>query len=364
MKTKTIFFILVCMTVFCGCSSNYRMTTLVHSDGTVDREVFAYADSNYISGKRTSNPFLFSIKDWKVVPLDSNLIYTYWGEEVKLNIKASRSIKANGELSFFSTDKQNHHPLAVPKEKLDMSFKWFYTYYTFSCKYSKIVDKGPVPIDRYLNDDQQRLFFQGDMTHYQGMNGIELNETLSNLEGKFMEWYNESIYQLCWGAITEVYATVGDTAYLSRLAQAKEKLRSMDTNSQKKDLEYTPSKVCQLLDIYFKTNHFTQFLGNNKKEIDKLLDKKEEIINFFEARIKYELLMPGKLISTNAVQKEGERLVWKVDAYRLLGHDYTLNATSRKMNTWAFVVTGLLILLSVYGCYRLRHDFSFFRPKK
>lgn len=363
MKIRTICFILGWMMIVCGCSSNYRMTTVVHSDGTVDREVYAWGDSAFLAGNKASNPFLFSIKEWRVAPLDTILAYTFWGEDVKLNVKASRSVKANGDLSFFSTNKKNNHPLVVPKEKLERTFKWFYTYYTFTCTYSKIVDKGPIPIDKYLNESQQRLFFQGDMTNYQGMNGIELNETLNDLENKFMEWYNESNYELCFDAVTEIYATAGDTAYLSRIVEAKERVRSIEKGSQKKDKEYTPLRVCDLLDTYFKTNHFSTFYVKKKNSIDHLLDRREEIINFFEARIQYELSMPGAIISTNALLKEGETLVWRVDAYRVITHDYTLKAVSRKVNLWAFAVTCLLILLSGYGFYRLK-KISFSRSRK
>lgn len=363
MKTRTICLILGWMMVVCGCSSNYKMTTLVHSDGTVDREVYAWGDSAFIAGNRATNPFLFSLKEWKVVPLDSTLVYSFWGEEVKLNVKASRSVKTNGDLSFFSADKKNNHPLVVPKERLEKTFKWFYTYYTFTCKYSEIVDKGPVPIDKYLDENQQRLFFQGDMTNYRGMNGIELNETLSNLEDRFMDWYNESNYELCFNVISDVYAKVGDTIYLSRLTEAKEKVRSLGTESQKKDKEYTPSKICLLLDLYFKTDHFSTFYKHHQRPVDRLLDKRAEIVNYFVARIRYELSMPGTLISTNAAQKEGTTLIWKVDAYRVLTHDYTLKAVSREINSWAFVVTGLLILLSAYGFYRFRKASSS-RPRK
>lgn len=39
--------------------------------------------------------------------------------------------------------------------------------------------------------------------------------------------------------------------------------------------------------------------------------------------------MPGELPSANTWLKEENRLVWKVDAYRLLGEDFVLEAESQ-----------------------------------
>ena len=52
--------------------------------------------------------------------------------------------------------------------------------------------------------------------------------------------------------------------------------------------------------------------------------------------------MPGELLSSNTVSAEDGMLVWKVDAYRVLADNYRLQAESRVMNIWAFVLTGLL----------------------
>lgn len=40
-------------------------------------------------------------------------------------------------------------------------------------------------------------------------------------------------------------------------------------------------------------------------------------------------------------------LVWKVDAYRVLADNYRLQAESRVMNIWAFVLTGLLLVVAL-----------------
>jgi putative transmembrane protein len=57
--------------------------------------------------------------------------------------------------------------------------------------------------------------------------------------------------------------------------------------------------------------------------------------------------MPGELLSSNTVSVEDGMLVWKVDAYRVLADNYRLQAESRVMNIWAFVLTGLLLVVAL-----------------
>ncbi len=41
-----------------------------------------------------------------------------------------------------------------PKEKLEKHF-WFYTYYTYTCDFQEIKNKGPIPMDKYLSKAEQ-----------------------------------------------------------------------------------------------------------------------------------------------------------------------------------------------------------------
>ena len=87
-----------------------------------------------------------------------------------------------------------------------------------------------------------------------------------------------------------------------------------------------------------------------------MYDKKCVTMELFDNQIKFELAMPGELLSANTLLKEEGRVIWKVDAYRLLGGNYVLEAESRVMNMWAFCVTGLLIALAGYGILRKKEN--------
>jgi hypothetical protein len=57
--------------------------------------------------------------------------------------------------------------------------------------------------------------------------------------------------------------------------------------------------------------------------------------------------MPGKILEANNAINHGDTLKFNLDAYRMTYKDYEIKATSRKTNTWAFWVTGIIVLLSV-----------------
>lgn len=344
----------VLLLVLASCSTNYRMTTRVYRDGRVSREVYTKADSAFLAGNRSSNPFLFQLGDsWMVENLDSCEKVDFFGEEGELNVKVKRTLEAGGTLSFFSTKEKWMKPLVEPQEKLEKHFRWFYTYYTYTCDFQEIEDKGPIPMDKYLSKPEQALLFQGDMNGYQGMNGVELKSELDDVEEKFMEWFYHTQFELSYEVVEHFLQRGGDTTYLAKLKTEKGEIFEGDKNRKEED-ECSPEYVCTLLDKRYDTLVFSDLYKANQKEIQKMYDKKCITMELFNNQIKFELAMPGELLSTNTLLKEGDRLVWKVDAYRLLGGSYVLEAESRAMNTWAFCVTGLLIVLAGYGIIRKR----------
>lgn len=346
--------ILVLLLVLASCSANYRITTRVYKDGRISKEVYAKADSAFLAGDRSCNPFLFQLgNDWIVESLDSCLKIDFFGEKKELNVKVERTLKKADVFSFFSAKEKWMKPLAAPQEKLEKHFRWFYTYYTYTCDFQGIVDKGPVLMDKYLSKREQALLFQGDMNGCQGMNGVELKSELDDAEEKFMEWFYRTQFELSYEVVEYFIRREGDTIYPAKMKTEKEIIFEGDKNKKKED-ECSPEYVCTLLDKQYDTFVFSDLYKANQKKIQKLFDEKCVVIELFRNQIKFELAMPGELLSANTLLKEEDKLVWKVDAYRLLGGSYRLEAESRTMNTWAFCVTGLLIVLAGYGFLRKR----------
>ena len=338
-----------------SCSSNHLMTTRVYPDGQICREVYAHGDSAFLAGDRSHSPFLFSIQGWEQIPLETSIPFTLLGEkssstdkEQKLNVKVKRTWNIWNDPLLLTPEKKWLEPLAVPQEKLEKQFRWFYTYYTFTSRYRQIEEKGPVPIENYLNKQEQKLLFQGDQSGYQGMNGIELNDQLNDLTERFMKWYDESLYELRFETLEEWEAKSGNKAFISKLKADKDAIKRA-AKEKAKDTDLESIDMGQLLDSIYQTNYFSAAFQKNKDQINQLFEEKCRITELFNHQIKYEIKMPGRLITANTSLREGETPYWKIDAYRLLPGDYILEARSRVPNTWAFIITGLLGLLAIGG---------------
>lgn len=351
MKTNYLISGIILMLSITSCSSYYRMTSRIEKDGSMYREVYAYGDSAFIAGDMTHNPFLFQLDtNWQIVKPDSVIRFNFWGEEEKLNVKACQNLPVvDGEYFAVTQGKEQMHSLAIPIEKLEKNFRWFYTYYTYTATYKELADKGPIPLSNYLNKEEQMIWLRGDNAAYSNMNGLELNDKLDKLETKFTEWYNRSVYEINWEVIHHFVLQQGDSAYLHRLEELKEsvyKKRSSqkDTSLGDADVE----EICGLFDEAGKINYYSDLYKTNKEKMDALCEKKISIAEVFYHAMQFELTMPGRLLASNAKLQKGNTVIWKLDGFRLLAGDYILSAESRVINYWAFGAT-LLLILSILG---------------
>ena len=335
-----------------SCSTYYRMTSRIDTNGSMHREVYARGDSAFIAGNKTHNPFLFQLDtDWQIVNLDSTLKFNFWGEEEKLNVKACRNIPLiNGEYFSISNGKEQMSSLAIPTEQLKKRFKWFYTYYIYTATYKELPDKGPVPLDKYLNKEEQIIWFRGDNAAFSGMNGIEQNDKLDKLEAKFGEWYNRSQYEVIWEVIHQFTSQKGDTVYVNRLNELKETVYTNHLSGKDSCGDAGIDDVCALFDKVGQTNYYLELYKAHAKAMDNMCEQKIKIAEVFYHAIQFELTMPGTLLSSNASLSTNNIMVWKIDGLRLLTGNYVLTAESRVINYWAFGLT-LLIILATLGIF-------------
>ena len=317
MKTNYFLITMLLLLSMTSCSTYYRMTSRVERDGSMYREIYAQGDSAFIAGDKTHNPFLFQPNaNWQLVNLDSTIKFNFWGEEEKLNVKACQKLSGvDGE--YFTVDKGKEHlsAMAIPMERVKKSFRWFYTYYIYTATYKELQDKGPVPLDNYLNKEEQMIWLHGNDDAFRGMNGIEMNDKLDKLEAKFGEWYKKHS--------AEKGDSMGDA-----------------------DIE----EVCGMFDKACSTKYFSDLYKTNKEMMDALCEEKINIAEVFYHAIQFELTLPGRLLTSNAKVLKDNVVIWKIDGFRLLAGDYILTAESRVINYWAFGIT-LFMMLFVLGIF-------------
>ena len=67
--------------------------------------------------------------------------------------------------------------------------------------------------------------------------------------------------------------------------------------------------------------------------------------------VDYRLVLPGKIVDVGNGVMEEDAVRYRLTGSRLIPHDYTLTATSRAVNVWAFVITFLVIILAVVSLF-------------
>lgn len=352
---------IVLLLTFTSCGGYYKMTSRINRDGSMVREVYASGDSAFMAGNHKRQPFLFRIDSgWELTKLNPAISVNFWGEEHSMNVKVSRHLPVVGKECFQTLEgKEFMRPLVVPKETLNKKFRWFYTYYTFEAIYSEMSTKGPVPLSRYMNAEEQQLWFRGERTAFEGWSGMEMKNILDELDRKFWNWFTRSQYEVSWEILCHFESLQQrDTTSLSRLKESKENVfKTMSGKEGLGDLDRgTPESVCNYYDKFGGTSHYSELYKANKEAIDAMFEQKAQITELAGYVIRYELSMPGELLVTNAPSQIEGMLAWRVDVMRLLESDYQLTAESRVPNYWAFGVTFLFIVVAVWGCWKMRRN--------
>ena len=57
--------------------------------------------------------------------------------------------------------------------------------------------------------------------------------------------------------------------------------------------------------------------------------------------------MPGRVLDAGMGEYDGEVIHYRLGAERMIPGAYTISATSRVTNIWAFIVTFLVIILAI-----------------
>jgi hypothetical protein len=356
MKTNAFFRLCIIglLPVIASCTEkNYKMVTQMDSNGTCYREIYAVADSVFLAGDKSHNPFLFVIPpDWQLSFTDTIL-----DQGKDYNVKISKRFQSLGDFPEGLQIDKDVRPLAVPEERLEKHFRWFYTYYSYQGTYANVSGRTPVSIDRYMDKAEQKCWFQGDFSAFTGMNGMEYKDRLDEIETKFLAWWSRNTYEVNFEAVRHFAEQAEDIPYFAELLSVKDTLFSINFKNQSgmiEEKQLQPSAVCGMLDEQFHTFAFSKLF---KAQGDSINQYAEDCLKPWETLnsilIEYHLIMPGNVFHTNAGRNNRGTLVWKVDALRIFAsEDYILTAESRTTHLWAFILTFLAGILAVFFCFR------------
>lgn len=322
---------------FSSCEQKVYTETTVHEDGTLDKAITVQTSDS------TDNFFgLSKEKGW-------DLTVTTEEDSVKKDKNEKPKLFLTFRKSFASAEKANEE-LAVKNDtlfqitsKFEKRFKWFYTYIYYSDTYH-CINRMNYPVDDYVTQEDYAFI---DRLPAEGKK-ISKADSLyfDNLHNKLFDVYGvRAIYERHYNINLKLIKEAGlEAKWIDTLAKHKESIFHQLVNNQNvaDDFLY---KALDSLGIPFPSEK----MRSRYDELFLQEDAKTKFSNTAsEGKYTHVINMPWTVVQTNADSVAGNRLQWNPSSMKFTLKDYTMYAESRKANYWAFILSAIVLGLTVY----------------
>lgn len=356
--------LLTLLTASCNNKDN-RMLTVINEDGTCSRE-YTFQTTQQWLGIPPEEDFDSIIdksweRTWSIKGVDSVRYPVPLTEEQFDSLQELDLDKQLGNLLLVHAKKTYHGVEEMSAElyrperyhlkkaegikassTLEKHFKWFYTDYAFSETFTYEGEPiFPVPLNRFLGADTVSFWFTGQPNLTRNMSGAEAKVVLDQIEAKVSQWVNANWFTEICNAIIANYDSiqnppVSKEQFISMrdsLAMSPKVLNASEEGARTDNFKNE-------IDGIFQTDTYTKFLQSYKGGPAQY----EQLLSFGTA---YDLVMPGTVTDAGMGEYEGNVIHYRLTGEQLIPGAYTIAATSRVTNVWAFAVTLLVILLAV-----------------
>ena len=377
MKKSSKLFVMIAFmaALLSSCQGDIEMMTIVNEDGSCMREIVVAADRSLLTTGKYDND------DPRVVRIEGGW-ELYWGykgdnsrfpipmsvekyDSISREVGPSRAVKdtvcvyARKEYAsvedmcagspMFFVDEQ-----AGADGSLDKEFRWFYTDYVFTEKFSSVADYFKVPVTDFMSEEEALYWFSGTPDLYAGKPTWRYYEFLEDLKEKADRWVFANVYYKLLSGIADRYdmvvePPVSKDEFIAQLGDVVKQLASCDTYK----LEYSTAR--SIVSSHFGSDAYSPFINEDEWKKDEILSTTAAFDYLFLFYYNESIVMPGRVIDDGGgIYKDGV-VTFKVDAGRFLLKDYEIRVVSRIVNVWAFIVTAVLAsALCVAVIYRRR----------
>ena len=370
MKTNRFYIIAaVLVLLITSCNDDSSMLTIINEDGTCSREMSFHPspqDAMAPVDQSIENGGLHFGSDWErtwsvmgdstrhVCPITEaqwdSLRKVFPNSNVQSHIlmHTKRDFNSVSEMSDSLTKVVNH--LFKATASLDKHFKWFYTDYVYTETYTltDMQQLFPIPLDRFVSADTASYWFTGQPNLAEDLTGSEQKELLDGIESKISQWMNANTFDYIYTYIAHVFwkdiknPPVTNGQFLANkdsivMSQAVADMKIFD--------ELEP--VAKILKDYYHTDAF-QPIFSEDRHWDRILDHQYKSLQYLMwMKPQINLVMPGRVIDSGMGKVDGNVIRYRFSGERLLPHDYVISATSRVTHVWAYIVTILVIILTI-----------------
>lgn len=207
---------------------------------------------------------------------------------------------------------------------LERRFEWFYTYLHYRETYSIRNPFRQLPLESYLTAAEAEKV----------RSGMQLDDSLGRKLGDWVELsaLEEFLHDLAAAATLQ-----GLTDVAGGLEARRDDIRALVRDNELKGVEDGMQRLSGLLGM-----PAVMELLPAARESWKRIEVTMERLQTADGTYRNSVTMPGLILETNSASVEGATASWEVDAKRLIAGEYSMSATSRVVNVWAFVVTAVL----------------------
>ena len=330
MKTQHIIYIfLVTLLIISGCRE-ITVTTKVNKNGTFTRMIKITGDSSSVF--KPDLPYPIDETWVKTVIKDT----TDKGDYILTYTKSFKnSDLLNNELNADTSWRKK----LDRKITIDKQFGFFYSYITYCETYKAINPFKKLNYPNYLTPDEM-LYLSG--------NRIQITASDSAMEKKVSDRFERFLIE---AIANEIIITMEDG--IKKLNDPQ--LNPDNVTLYRDSIENKLHEYYENMNVYI--DFYREWTGNESVNKLKTLEpqlfgKLNEKISFllnavFMDEYSQTVEMPGLITETNSILVTGNKVSWKVNGDKIIFHNYEMKVESRVVNRWAFIVSGIILLLGL-----------------
>ena len=199
----------------------------------------------------------------------------------------------------------------------------------------------PIPLSRFLSTDTVSFWFTGQPNLTQGLSGAEAKEQLDNIEKKINQCTNANWFYEISNVIIANYDKIQNPPVSKeRFSSVRDSLVMQPCVLNADEGEGLRNHIPNQIGKVFQSDSYTQFLKTYEGGF-------EPYVQLFSFGTNYDLKMPGTVTEAGMGQYDGNVIHYRLGGERMIPGSYTITATSRVTNIWAFIVTFLIVFIAI-----------------
>ncbi len=338
-----------------------RMDTEVFRDGSCQRTVWADSDTCLTRDEGWQrSEILLSRNEAK----DLLFRHTSSKRPDTSSIYIKRTFAHAGDMSASPAVRIYGEPLRS-EVTLTRKFKWFYTDYTFTEMFHGWDDHLHIPVTDYLTCDEATFMLTGYPELPKGTPGVEIADYIDDLSDKMNHWDRAWQLDIAFKVIANHYDDIANPPVDREtfLSKFREMAGDDETWKRTRDLllPFKRISVNSMVRMFFK-----EFFHSDAYAIFFNSDNEKYRLYWNEANayyiqnqgirmlnMPYRLKMPGRVTDPGRGTVTDGVISYTLKGAFLIPDSYTITASSRAVNVWAFAISLLVVALAL-GSFFIR----------